>query len=83
METVNKLLKKQAPKINRKTGGPNADASEDDARRHSPAFIRWVSSKNGSRLAVTEEMLASPAGQVFTARVARAPSANKEVQRVA
>ncbi|UPK94852.1 hypothetical protein LCI18_005787 [Fusarium solani-melongenae] len=62
METINKLLKKQAPKINRKAAG-NGDA--DDSQKPNPAFIRWVSNKSGVRVAVTEEMLESPAGTIF------------------
>ncbi|KAM6519844.1 hypothetical protein FALCPG4_013425 [Fusarium falciforme] len=63
METINKLLKKQAPKINRKAAG-NGDAG-DDSQKPNPAFIRWVSNKSGVRVAVTEEMLESPAGTIF------------------
>jgi Ino eighty subunit 2 len=62
METINKLLKKQAPKVNRKAAG---GASAEEANRPDPVFIRWVSNKSGVRVAVTEEMLDSPAGQVF------------------
>ncbi|KAF4441377.1 hypothetical protein F53441_12054 [Fusarium austroafricanum] len=68
METINKLLKKQAPKINRKAAaasGAGAGASGEDANKPDPVFIRWVSSKSGVRVAVTEAMLDSPAGQVF------------------
>lgn len=61
METINKLLKKQAPKVNRKAAG----ASGEESNRPDPVFIRWVSNKSGVRVAVTEEMLDSPAGQVF------------------
>ncbi|KAM6526244.1 hypothetical protein FSOLCH5_002370 [Fusarium solani] len=63
METINKLLKKQAPKINRKAAG-SGDAG-DDSQKPNPAFIRWVSNKSGVRVAVTEEMLESPAGTIF------------------
>ncbi|GKU05473.1 hypothetical protein FLAG1_02001 [Fusarium langsethiae] len=62
METINKLLKKQAPKVNRKAAG---GASGEDANKPDPVFIRWVSNKSGVRVAVTEEMIDSPAGQVF------------------
>jgi Ino eighty subunit 2 len=66
METVNKLLKKQAPKMNRRAAAAaNAEGREDGAKGPNPAFVRWASTKNGSRVAVTKEMLAGPAGQVF------------------
>lgn len=81
METINKLLKKQAPKINRKAAaGAGAGQSGEEANRPDPVFVRWVSNKSGVRVAVTEEMLDSPAGQVFGPP--KPPSA-KMVQEVA
>ncbi|WZH48084.1 PAPA-1-like conserved region-domain-containing protein [Fusarium acuminatum] len=77
METINKLLKKQAPKVNRKAA---AGASEDANRPH-PVFVRWISNKNGVRVAVTEEMLDSPAGNIF--KPAPKMPAGKMVQEVA
>jgi Ino eighty subunit 2 len=67
METINKLLKKQAPKVNRKAAAAaaNGEAGEDDASRPSPVFIRWVNGKNGSRLAVPREVVNGPIGTVF------------------
>ncbi|CAG7563535.1 unnamed protein product [Fusarium equiseti] len=79
METINKLLKKQAPKINRKAAA-GAGASAEEANRPDPVFVRWVSNKSGVRVAVTEEMLDSPAGQVFGSPK---PSSAKMVQEVA
>lgn len=63
METINKLLKKQAPKASRKN--PGDENSDGDGNRPSPVFVRWISNKDGSRIAVPEEMLAAPAGKVF------------------
>ncbi|KAM5366742.1 hypothetical protein ACJA88_011840 [Fusarium oxysporum] len=80
METINKLLKKQAPKINRKAAAAGAGGSED-SNKPDPVFVRWVSNKNGVRVAVTEEMLDSPAGQVFKPASKLAPG--KMVQEVA
>ncbi|KAH7311727.1 PAPA-1-like conserved region-domain-containing protein [Stachybotrys elegans] len=68
METINKLLKKQAPKVNRKAAAAaaaNGEAGEADGPRPSPVFIRWVNGKNGSRLAVPGEILNGPVGTVF------------------
>lgn len=67
METINKLLKKQAPKINRKAAAAaaNGEFLEDEASRPSAIFVRWVSSKDGVRVAVPKEMLEGPAGKVF------------------
>lgn len=76
METINKLLKKQAPKVNRKA----AAGASQDAKPH-PVFVRWISNKSGVRVAVTEEMLDSPAGNIF--KPAPKPPAGKMVQEVA
>lgn len=64
METINKLLKKQAPKTNRK-GGPRASTPDDDGHRPSPVFVRWVNTKSGSRVSVPLEVLSGPAGVVY------------------
>ena len=71
METINKLLKKQAPKTNRRTN-PATGAEEDiDAEtglpRPDPTSFRWVSDRAGSRIALPGELLASHAGDVFRA----------------
>ena len=69
METINKLLKKQAPKTNRKAATQADDEpAEDPLSRPNPMFLRWVSSKEGSRLGVTKEIMAAPTGQVYARR---------------
>ncbi|KAL6691937.1 PAPA-1-like conserved region domain-containing protein [Trichoderma pleuroticola] len=78
METINKLLKKQAPKINRKAAA--ADAQED-SQKANPIFIRWVSNKSGNRVAVPEEIIEGPAGAVFGDKAQ--PSLGKPVVEVA
>ncbi|KAI1269698.1 hypothetical protein F5Y18DRAFT_107479 [Xylariaceae sp. FL1019] len=65
METINKLLKKQAPKISRKAQLAMDATPDVEAQRPGPIFVRWVSSKEGVRVAVPEEMLSGPAGRVF------------------
>ncbi|KAI1412416.1 hypothetical protein F5Y13DRAFT_200064 [Hypoxylon sp. FL1857] len=65
METINKLLKKQAPKTNRKALLAGDLTPDVEANKPNPVFVRWISSKDGSRVAVPDEMLSGPAGQVF------------------
>jgi Ino eighty subunit 2 len=67
METINKLLKKQAPKINRKAAAAAAAADLLDRNliRANPVFIRWVSNKSGSRIAVPDEIIEGPSNTVF------------------
>lgn len=68
METINKLLKKQAPRTTRKAAMLAAaeEAQDTEPQRPNPMFIRWVNSKEGSRVAVPDELLSSPAGRLFT-----------------
>lgn len=66
METINKLLKKQAPKTSarRKDMGGSGGGDEDEegeAARPSPVYVRWISSREGNRISVPGEWLASPA----------------------
>lgn len=68
MDTINKLLKKQAPKTNsrRSNFGAGGDASPDgDSAKPNPLFVRWVSNKDGNFIGVPEEWLDGPVGAVF------------------
>lgn len=62
METINKLLKKQAPKTSKKGARGN---SPDAEARPPETIIRWVSNKSGSKIAVPEEIMSGPVGDVF------------------
>ncbi|KAI1821688.1 PAPA-1-like conserved region-domain-containing protein [Xylaria intraflava] len=68
METINKLLKKQAPKTNRKAQLGMESTPDIDTQKPSPIFVRWVSNKDGFSVAVPDEMLSGPAGNVFVKR---------------
>ncbi|KAI1005324.1 hypothetical protein K3495_g2894 [Podosphaera aphanis] len=71
LETINKLLKKQAPKTNARRGELNAaaagDGTPDDAGapRPDPLFVRWVSTKHGNRIGVPEEWVNGPLKVLF------------------
>jgi Ino eighty subunit 2 len=69
METINKLLKKQAPKTNARRRDMNniaGDATPDsDAQKANPLFVRWISNKDGNRIGVPEEWMESPVGAIF------------------
>lgn len=76
METINKLLKKQAPKINRKAAAAAAameEMTEEERLKASPVFVRWVSKKDSTQVSVPAEMLAGPVGRVFTGGSGLAP----------
>lgn len=73
METINKLLKKQAPKVNKKAAAAAAAAGTtasgetpaEETHKANAIFVRWVSNKNGVRVAVPGEIVEGPAGKVF------------------
>lgn len=65
METINKLLKKQAPKTNRKSHLGGDQSPDADSQRANSVFVRWISNKDGSRAGVPDDMLSGPAGRVF------------------
>lgn len=76
MDTINKLLKKPAPKRRTRAeiiAAQQADsmatpgAEEGEEEKPDPLFTRYVSSREGSRLGVPEEWMESPMGDVFRA----------------
>jgi Ino eighty subunit 2 len=73
METINKLLKKQAPKTNARRNNMNniaGDATPDsEGYRANPGFVRWVSNKDGNRIGVPEEWLDAPIGSMLAKSV--------------
>ncbi|KAI6780701.1 INO80 complex subunit-like protein [Emericellopsis cladophorae] len=70
METINKLLKKQAPKVNKKAAAAAAAAEANSEEgehgsRNNPVFIRWTSTKSGNRVGVSNDLIEGPAGSLF------------------
>ncbi|KAI9820716.1 MAG: hypothetical protein M1827_005086 [Pycnora praestabilis] len=78
MDTINKLLKKQAPKrrgralpselnLNGDPATPNGtlDPEQQQYERPRATFVRWVSNREGCRVGVPEEWLGTPVGRVF------------------
>lgn len=68
METINKLLKKQAPKTNARRKEFNGEQSSEgngDPSKPNAIFTRWVSNKEGNSVSVPYEWLDSPVGELF------------------
>lgn len=65
METINKLLKKQAPKTTKKANAAANDTPGEGGQGPDPTKIRWVSTKQGSRVGVPSEMVGGPVGKMF------------------
>ena len=74
MDTINKLLKKPAPKRRTRAeilaahhadsmGTPGAEYGEEE--RPDPLFVRWVNGREGSRMGVPEEWIEAGIGDVF------------------
>ncbi|EPE30498.1 hypothetical protein GLAREA_03465 [Glarea lozoyensis ATCC 20868] len=86
METINKLLKKQAPKTNARRkdlNGITGEATPDgEPQKVNPLFVRWVSNKDGNRIGVPEEWLEGPVGDVFKNSVKPSGMGGKLIQEV-
>jgi Ino eighty subunit 2 len=86
METINKLLKKQAPKTNARrnqfSGAPGDGTPDSEAQKPNPIFVRWVSNKDGNRIGVPEEWLEGPVGAVFQGGVKQADIGGKLITEV-
>lgn len=90
METINKLLSKPAPK--RRTRAEMIAAQqaadmtpgedEDGGPKANPLYSRWINNKDGSRVAVPEEWLESPLGDVFKG-TSNSSNGGRMVQEVA
>lgn len=70
MDTINRLLKKQAPKRRGRVpvGELGGEATPDVAvepEKADPIYIRWISTSEGCKVAVPTEMLGTPASQPF------------------
>lgn len=71
MDTINKLLKKQAPKrrgkvaANETAGDATPNVEEEETFKPNAVYTRWVSSKDGCRIGVVEEWNGTPVGRVF------------------
>lgn len=73
MDTINKLLKKPAPKRRTRAeilaaasaaeGTPGAEDGEPEPAN--PLFVRWVNNAQGSRIGVPQEWLEAPVGEAL------------------
>ncbi|KAL9098721.1 MAG: hypothetical protein Q9163_005670 [Psora crenata] len=77
-DTINRLLKKQAPKRRGKIShaelaaqdrGDDEDDEmaevEEEVQPANPLYVRWVSTKEGCRVGVPGEWLGAPVGRIF------------------
>lgn len=86
MDTINKLLKKPAPKRRTRAEMLAAQAAEGGSdweegmeERPDALYVRWSNSARGSRIGVPVEWVEAPVGEVFR----RAPVGGRMVEEVA
>ncbi|KUL87912.1 hypothetical protein ZTR_03951 [Talaromyces verruculosus] len=70
MDTINRLLKKQAPKRRGRVpvgelGGESTPDVAVEAERADATYIRWISTSEGCKVAIPAEMLGKPASRPF------------------
>jgi len=70
MDTINRLLKKQAPKRRGRVpvAETAAEATPDvppEPQKPDPTMIRWVNSRDGCKVAVPDELFGTPVARVF------------------
>lgn len=70
MDTINRLLKKQAPK--RRGRIPAAETAGEatpdvpvEVEKPDSTMIRWISGREGCKVLVPDEVLGTPAGRPF------------------
>lgn len=84
METINKLLKKQAPKTNARRQNFNSAGQElgpdGELTKPNPIFVRWISNKDGNRVSAPEEWMDSPVGAIFGEKSLSGAKLIEEVQ---
>ena len=79
MDTINRLLKKQAPKRRGKISAAEINAQEhgDESSQEmqeeeippaNPVYVRWISDKEGGRIGVPGEWFGQAVGSIFEER---------------
>ena len=73
MDTINRLLKKQPSKRQKRLQDITDDMQEDEpeVEKASPLYVRYTQNVNGTSLALPEEWLQAPAGQFFAGTSAK------------
>jgi Ino eighty subunit 2 len=74
MDTINRLLQKQAPKKRGRKAIEGEEYDEDGmpippVEKPPIAFVRYVQNVDGGRLGVPQEWLEAPVGEIFTGGV--------------
>lgn len=72
MDTINRLLRKQAPKRRGRVSAaeaaiatPAEQEEQPEGERPDPTVVRWVSNREGCRIGVPVEWFGTPAGNLF------------------
>lgn len=85
MDTINRLLRKQAPKRRGRVSAAEAaiatpaEQEEREGERPDPTMVRWVSNREGCKIGVPVEWFGTPEGRIFGKLP---PSSRKLVEEV-
>lgn len=74
MDTINRLLKKQPPKRQRRVAQEVTESGQEDEPEYekaNPLYVRYTQTVRGTQLAIPEEWLDAPVGSVFTGKLAQ------------
>lgn len=77
MDTINRLLKKQPPKRGRRAAQEVTEPGQDEEveqEKANPLFVRYKQNAKGTTLAIPEEWLQAPAGNLFNGTLAKPAS---------
>jgi Ino eighty subunit 2 len=87
MDTINRLLKKQAPKRRGRVpvaelGGESTPDVAADFEKPDETVIRWISNRDGCKVAIPAEMLEAPVGRPFGSFTGIGSSGRKLIEEV-
>ncbi|KAF2017183.1 PAPA-1-domain-containing protein [Aaosphaeria arxii CBS 175.79] len=88
LDTINRLLKRQPSKRQKKIQEITEDDQENEpeVEKIDPLYVRYIQNANGTSMAIPEEWLQSPAGNVFAgtpAKPSNRPYGRRMVEEVA
>ncbi|KAF2262371.1 hypothetical protein CC78DRAFT_534863 [Lojkania enalia] len=81
MDTINRLLKKQPPKRQRRVIQDLAESGQEEepeVEKANPLYVHYTQNANGVSLGIPEEWLQAPTGNIFTGKLA--PASNRPLR---
>lgn len=88
MDTINRLLRKQAPKRRGRMSAVEApdaipgEQEQPEIEKPDPTMIRWISDRDGCKVGVPQEWLGTSAGRMFGSNTSGDNQTRKLVEEV-